>query len=143
MHIAIAVVVFCWATVALLLKPDSLAGLWAGMLQRRDGKSTEVFLKLKWQVVFFSAGFLLKVQRSISMYFTFLHVVEISFYLLFVESTQKGFSLTDQGNPQESIVESLFHWLCRQCGIFEYSQSDFSESKRGTGKSFMAKAMLS
>lgn len=52
MHIAIAVVVFCWATVALLLKPDSLAGLWAGVLRRssmdckckgRDGKSTETY----------------------------------------------------------------------------------------------------
>eukprot|EP00438_Fugacium_kawagutii_P013063 Skav206019 [mRNA] locus=scaffold4083:19185:22509:+ [translate_table: standard] len=31
---------------------------------------------------------------------------------------------------------------CEQCGIFEYAQSDFSESKRGTGKSFMAKAQL-
>ena len=57
MHIAIAVVVFCWATVALLLKPDSLAGLWAGVLQRRDGTNTEVFLKLNWQVDFFQRWF--------------------------------------------------------------------------------------
>ncbi|CAK9048783.1 Cytosolic carboxypeptidase-like protein 5 (ATP/GTP-binding protein-like 5), partial [Durusdinium trenchii] len=34
----------------------------------------------------------------------------------------------------------LYGWaLGRHCGIFEYAQSDFSESKRGTGKSAMVK----
>lgn len=49
-----------------------------------------------------------------------------------------GFLLGDSGTSSEA---RLYGWaLGRQCGIFEYSQSDFSESKRGTGKSFMATA---
>lgn len=100
MHIAIAVVVFCWATVALLLKPDSLAGLWAGVLRRssmdckckgRDGKSTETywtppvfdflqhwFPSVWYQFPVFQPRFLIYTYPST---FSFLPVLETSFYL--------------------------------------------------------------
>lgn len=37
--------------------------------------------------------------------------------------------------------ESALH-CARQCSVFEYGQSDFQESKRGTGKSAMVKLTL-
>ncbi|CAJ1441705.1 unnamed protein product, partial [Effrenium voratum] len=53
-----------------------------------------------------------------------------------------GFLLADAGSDAKSLAEAkLFGWaLGRRCEVFEFAQSDFSESKRGTGKSFMAKA---
>mmetsp|Transcript_16173 Transcript_16173/g.36748 ORF Transcript_16173/g.36748 Transcript_16173/m.36748 type:complete len:664 (+) Transcript_16173:262-2253(+) len=57
---------------------------------------------------------------------------------LHAHSNRRGaFLLADAGRDAEA---RLFGWaLGRHCNIFEYSQSDFSESKRGTGKSTMAK----
>ncbi|CAE7615101.1 agbl5 [Symbiodinium natans] len=57
---------------------------------------------------------------------------------LHAHSNRRGaFLLADAGRDAEA---RLFGWaLGRCCNIFEYSQSDFSESKRGTGKSTIAK----
>ncbi|CAE7294576.1 AGBL4 [Symbiodinium sp. CCMP2456] len=57
---------------------------------------------------------------------------------LHAHSNRRGaFLLADAGRDAEA---RLFGWaLGRYCNIFEYSQSDFSESKRGTGKSTIAK----